>query len=391
MRRLNFILAAIIIHFTLTTKLVFAEKTVSPNMKLKRSVVGSTQKSKEFHAPGDYRFEFLSKKRLKDFQKMGLSEQHDFLIRRAKEELLPNLSRLLGKVDTKFVGVQGFANDFCCPAQFQKNSVECLTDSSGKYWKARIEMVPGDYTILLAKCLLYTSHGQIDLANRTMQFLRPYQNLPALGAEFFFELRTLLNAYIDQRSNMIKKGINAFDRGDRDAAISIYKKVLDIDPTSAWAWHEYFLSKVFDEASPDYLRHFQSNYCSKVYKADPLYPMGMSAHTGVEAFQIWRRMEINELFKNHDSIRTDILNYANIALDVNAFGMAAELYWQVFPLLPDGKRDRAIDGFLYCLEKLGVTNIKSIFVGEPKVRFRRVEKSARYRLENNTMYNLKIK
>lgn len=337
----------------------------------------------KFEIPEDCPFDFPAGKRLREYRKMGLSDQYHFLIRWTRNELLPTLSHVFRNVDAKFEGVRTFADLLEFPEQLRGKFVSSLTDSSSLYWKARIEMVPGDNSILITKMLLYISQGRIDRAIRIIQIINLYEGKPSLATEYLHELEILLSIYLEKRNKIIKKGIAAFDSGDKDSAIDIYKNVIDSDSACAWAWHEYFLASGFSGALSE---SFRSEYNLKVYGADPLYPMGISAHTGVEAFHIGRRMEITELFKNSDSVKNDMVSFADIALDVNEFGMGAELYWQALPFQDSEKAERVIDGFLYCLEKLRVTDIKSIFVGNPDERFQRVEKASRNRMENSTMY-----
>jgi len=76
-------------------------------------------------------------------------------------------------------------------------------------------------------------------------------------------------------------------------------------------------SEVFLTREPD-LRRAPAEYRARVYGADPLYPLGIEAQTGVEAFEIERRIGLPALFSDPESLPDDFLNCATIALDVRA-------------------------------------------------------------------------
>ncbi|GEM_PF-6108698 len=156
----------------------------------------------------------------------------------------------------------------------------------------------------------------------------------------------------------IEAGIAAYERGDRGQAIRICDEILNDDPCCAWAW------------------------------ADPLYPTGMFASTGEAGFKLRRRLEIRELFANLDSFAIDVLRYADIALDVGAFGIAAEPYWSSLPFQVRSNGEKAVDGLVYCLEQLGVSDIKADFAGDPEERIRGAGRAARRRLEVGVAYKM---
>jgi len=73
--------------------------------------------------------------------------------------------------------------------------------------------------------------------------------------------------------------------------------------------------------------------------------------------------------------------------NLKQIGLAAELYYQALFVPGPHSQERAVDGFLYCLEQLGVTGLKENFRGEHPERFLRVKKSRRVRRDTSSIYN----
>ncbi|MFC1572237.1 hypothetical protein ACFL6M_01435 [Candidatus Eisenbacteria bacterium] len=326
-------------------------------------------------------FEFPQERRLRQFDALSFAERPRFLAAWARSEVLPVLGHILGKVDAKFEGVRGQAAVMRGTESLGQETVASLTDSSGTYWRARLEMAVADVSIIASRVFMHLAHGEIERTQNLLLLLYKFHWEPSAANDYLEELRALLTIYLDQRHSLIKQGISAFDRGDSQEAIRVYRQVLQADSSCAWAWHEYFLAR---ETTAD-LESAEDGYDTHVYGANPLYPIGMFASTGESAFRIERRMGISELFADPDSFAEDLLSYADIALDVETLGLAAEIYWQAI-LYNEENRDRALDGFLYCLEQLGVTDIKANFRGDAQARFRRVEDAARVRMESSVMY-----
>jgi len=87
-------------------------------------------------------------------------------------------------------------------------------------------------------------------------------------------------------------------------------------------------------------------------------------------------MEIGTLFEEEGQTARDIVKYADIALELEEYGFAAQLFYFVLSYLePEDYENRnVLEYFLYCLEKLGVEDIKENFKGDHEARFAELEK-----------------
>ena len=89
-----------------------------------------------------------------------------------------------------------------------------------------------------------------------------------------------------------------------------------------------------------------------------------------------RRLELNKLGSQEPAERSkDIRRYADIALDLDSPGIAAMLYWNTLTgTRPDAaEASDLIEHFLYCLEALGVKDIKDNFQGDHPAEFARIK------------------
>ena len=112
-----------------------------------------------------------------------------------------------------------------------------------------------------------------------------------------------------------------------------------------------------------------------------------------EMYQLVRRMQIGELFKKEGKTAADVVDYADIAVDLEVYGFAAMLYWNAMSMT---KRDQKgisdlIESFLFCLEQLGVKNIKKNFNGDHPAEFARIKARHQKMMEDNPAFKAGVK
>ena len=82
------------------------------------------------------------------------------------------------------------------------------------------------------------------------------------------------------------------------------------------------------------------------------------------------------------------MELGDIALDLGAYGYAAEVYWLCFSRIKKediGNREM-LPYCLYCLDKLGVQDIRKNFIGDFDKEFKRIDKERRKQMEENKFY-----
>ena len=115
-----------------------------------------------------------------------------------------------------------------------------------------------------------------------------------------------------------------------------------------------------------------------ILACDPLYQMMAEAQGQEETYRLVLRLEINSLFKDRDKAARDLLRYADIARDLDVYGFAAMVYWNILTAVkPEDYAGREpLEDFLYCLEQLGVKTIKENFRGDHAAAFARIKAEA---------------
>jgi hypothetical protein len=101
--------------------------------------------------------------------------------------------------------------------------------------------------------------------------------------------------------------------------------------------------------------------------------------------QMMRRLALRSLWKDPRSEGEDYLRYADIALDLGEYGLAAHLYFLIGTgLSASAYGDRnVLAHFLYSVEKLGVTELKTLFKGDHQRDFADIDKQRAARLRGD--------
>jgi hypothetical protein len=148
------------------------------------------------------------------------------------------------------------------------------------------------------------------------------------------------------------------------------------DPKSAWAHYERFQTiitgslKTKSPVEPGWPATRKA-----INDADPLYESMASAEGPDELYDLFLRREIATLFSDEKNAARDMIRYAEIALDLGQPGFAATIYWNAKRSIPPeqyGNRDLTEDT-LYCLEQLGIKDLKSKFPGDHAAAFKRID------------------
>lgn len=288
----------------------------------------------------------------------------------------------LSVVDPKFLGVRAFGNTLQDSLSWGA-SVADLTDSSSHYWRARMEMTPDDPSVILGKGLLLAYRGKMDHAFRQMNIAQILPFTEHGGNYAFPFLVDKLVAYRATRDSLIGVGIEAFDAGDRKKALEYYHGVLEVDPFCAFAWHEVYLCELTKSGNRVLIR---GQYESQVYGSDPMYPMGILALDAEEGFRMSRRMEMARLLAEGQGPEFEMLDLADLALDVEAIAYAGDLYWTALLIGPESLQPECVDGFVSCLVRLEIEEIPDIFKGEPKDRIARALARQQERKNQDSFY-----
>ncbi len=330
------------------------------------------------------------------FKRAGLSEKKKLLIKWATDEVMPILSETETKIDFKFSGIQyagrmlrETVNGLPATALSETGSV---TDARSEYWRGVMEMSPGNEIITLSKAMMYVANGEFDLAKEYCELIRPFAKEKLLATYYVKELSWRLEEFNKELSLRAERGIAQHEKGNYAGAIAVYDGILADYPRSAWINYElYFSTNLMNNTQQkDSVQTLIRWNAAKgvIFASNPLYPLSARATTGQEGYLLMRRLELGKLFKVKEDFSKDILRLGDIALDLGAYGYAAEVYWLCFSRLKKeelGNREM-LPYFLYALEKLGVTDIRKTFNGDFEKEFVKIDKARKKEMEGSPVY-----
>lgn len=322
-----------------------------------------------------------------NFMSLTLTEKRDHLQNWMKNEILPLIAHFGITVDAKFQGVLNFGTAVK-EKKYQKSTIEQLTDSNPDYWRAVVEMEQGNQIIPFAKVCLHIANAEFDKAKRLLLIVNFFSKKGTLANVLYDEISGKLDALDAELNTIINEGIEMHDAKNYDKAIAHYKKHLKNFPNSAWLNYELYYSTAEKAGSPELALKEWAKFKEDVYACDPLYPLNVHANTGKEGYLLFRRNEINDLFKTEENYSTDIVKYADIAFDLENYSFAAQLYWLAlshFDKLVYEDRN-ILAYFLYSLDKLGDKEIIKNFKDDYTQTFKDIEAERKKLMEENVIY-----
>jgi hypothetical protein len=270
--------------------------------------------------------------------------------------------------------------------------VAALTEKDRDYWRALMAAPAGDPLVPAAQVALFVANGEIRRARRVADASAPFEQgdwgAHTVLAEFR-EMQKMLNAEVEAR---IRKGIELNDRGQLDEAEQIYDAVLRDDPTSAWALYERFQTGLArgnkSRDAQDRLMASWPGVRKAILDADPLYEMIPTASGPSEVYDLLLRRELLEIPWDGRVPVPSVVRRAEIASELGQHGYAAILYWNLLKSVkPAEYGDRKlIEDFLYCLEQLGIKDLKQGFPGDHAAEFTRIDDERAKRRRESVAY-----
>lgn len=324
------------------------------------------------------------------YDQLSLKDKIETTNQWLNEEVIPLLASFETSVEKQFSGVLAVGN-IADDQLYHKSSVDDLTENNFDYWQAVMEMSIGNQIIPLTKAAMHMANGEYDRAERLLFAIR-----------FFMDEGTVPDALVPELTKYVRRikaaievkvnaGIALHDDGKYKEAIEHYKKWLKVAPGSAWLQYELYLSEVslVEDMNSENMRKIWDTHKPIIYGKDPLYPINAQMSSGKEAYDFMRRTEISSLFKSKEKLTEDIVSLAAIALDLEDYGLAAQLYWMMAPTIPDEYRDGRdfLNYYLYCLDKLGIEEIREVFDLDYDTIFAEIDEKLKEEMKESPFYN----
>ncbi len=325
---------------------------------------------------------------LTEYKELDLSGKKAALQNWVQNEVIPILVYYETTVDPKFEGVLSVGR-ILEQEKYVNSEVEKLTETNPGYWRATMEMSLDNQLIPFTKICMYIAKGEFDKATRLLPVISFFYNESTLPAIFHDEISAKLDILREELSLAINEGIALHDKGKYKEAVAHYENLLKIFPESAWLNYELYYSKTAQMKDADEIDNEWNKSKEIIYACDPLYYMNVRAKSGKEGYLLFRRREINMLFNSKENLKADFVKYADIALDLENYGFAAQLYWLIVGNFSEEDYDNRniLAHYLYCLDKLGDKESIKNFAGDFPTEFGNIEKERREIMEGSPLYN----
>jgi hypothetical protein len=304
----------------------------------------------------------------------------------AAKTVLPILASYAAMVDKKFEGVKNFGTLVLQKDFTQPQKVNSFTSNNPDYWRAILEMSPDNQIIPITKIFMQVAQGEIDNAAKDIPIVRMFSSEKMVSNNYLEEIYMRIKNFQTDLKKEIEKGIAEHDKGAYDKAITIYNELLKIYPNTAWARYELYYTQnalaLKNKTVKPEDRSLWDNAKISIYACNPLYNMDIRASNGKEGYLLFRRQEIRSLFKEAKNKINDVYRYADIAMDLGVYDFAAQLFW----FCAAQGNEKALNRFLYCIEKLDVKKLKENFKMDYDKEFKQIETEKDKEMKNNIMY-----
>jgi hypothetical protein len=303
----------------------------------------------------------------KKFIAAGLAEKKKMLENFAGKEALPVLAAIMGRVDPKFEGLRTMSKtiqglDLSKPVNVGKVCV-----ANYHYWRAMVETPRGDQAVPLARILVDIVNGRMDWALREHIVVFPFSTTNGVSHHYLAKLQWMLGEFARDIDKAVSEARALAKTGKHKEALSQVDKALAEYPYSA-KLHFIKYQTSLEAAGGDKAKAGELwPLCKRgVLDSDPLYPFEKGVFVPDESFWAKKRMEIPGLFQNKDTMKKDLVNYADISLTLEQLAFSAQLYWYISNFFKPEVYDNRnmVSHFLYCMEKMGAGKMKSHFAGQ---------------------------
>lgn len=307
----------------------------------------------------------------------------------AINEVLPVLTAYEVNTEAKFEGVVNFGKLIEKTNFNEIQNIDELTSKNKNYWRAVMEMSAGNQLIPITKIFALVSQGELDYAKKYIEIIRIFTDPQTISNKYLEEINSRINLFNEDLYKKIQRGIEEHDEGEYQRAINIYNEILSVYPNSSWTLYEKYYSentkKIAYETINSSDREDWDKAKIEIYKHNPLYHMDIRASNGQEAYLLFRRQEINNLFEKKENLLKDVFEYADIASDLGVHDFAAQLFW-LTAIFDKKNAKKSLNYYLYCLDKLGETELKYNFNIDYDKVFKKIEKDKEKKMLKSSIY-----
>lgn len=330
-------------------------------------------------------------KRLTALQRATLLQKRQIIQDFVRSEALPLWPLLLNNAKPDAVGLTRLARRVRA-TDSQKVSAAVLLDHDPSYYRALIEIPPGEPLVSAIHILWPLARGEFDLAWMYFKPVFFFTRRGSLAHAYLDDLFSYLRLFLDSLERQLRVAMELHDQTHFDEAIAIYDGILREYPCCSLAHYERWFSRFSrtkhqdgseKQLEPLFVEWMETR--KQVFGCHPLFALDAVTNTKPDQKKMLRRLHLRDLWtepSNQDRQKEDYLRMGEIALDVGEWAIAAHVYFLASAILtPEEFAERKIlSHFLFALEQLGVTELKLLFKGQHALDFAAIEAQIAARL-----------
>ncbi len=191
------------------------------------------------------------------------------------------------------------------------------------FYHDKLDKLTNDPQLLVAiKAMRLAALGHFDHAQLLTAMIYQFESRNSLLRYLLDELAWRISFY-SRHEGMILSAVE-FEE-DKEKKRELIDSILTINPMSSMA--------LYASIDPD-ANHLKSNYAytsqwEGYIISNPMYVMTRKAGTAKEAYQNYLRTISYDLFIDPETIASAHENYAHLALEIESFDFAADIYWML--------------------------------------------------------------
>lgn len=251
-----------------------------------------------------------------------------------------------------------------------------------RYWNVMQKMPSDDRTLLVFNAMHMGANGRIQYAQKTLQMVYQFESSHTLLRYMMDEFNWRMNYYLQKEQGLLSSISRNYDETRHEADLEKLQSILDINPNSEETLARLFL--LVDNVQ--YAVYPWGNELRNFNLSDPMRQDTIIAKSSQEAYNNYLRGSTADMFIDAETFENDFPKYAEIALKLNAYEFAADLYWMLANKAKSEANKNADTYFFrhqYALHKL----LPDAPISKKlKKRFKRLDKKFRKEMKRHPRY-----
>lgn len=315
-----------------------------------------------------------------------LNENRDLIKRWVDEGALPLLTVLLIKKSKEYANIT--PPIYSPTVNSTVNSLKKdILESPDVYWRTLETYADQPQLMPVYKTFLLISNGQFSYAEQYKQLIYQFESSETLLRYLLDELSWRMNYYF-QKEHATLSLLNSMKKGDR---LTERKEILD-SLIRYDSLNTAFLYQRIDKLTPVIVSDYSDSKLALQFEiSNPLHSDTLASYSKETRYFNYLRSGTADLFVDAETFEDDFATYAEIALKLGVYDLAADLYfmlhqdeWRKIDEIGVEPREMALDmvekvsiykfRFDYALYRLGIRSAKT---KKEKKRFKRLSKKLR--------------